>query len=97
MRMVSFRRACNKTLRATFHLWANLSREQCAWAQIYYTRKKEQGMSHAAALRCLAQRWIKILWRMWQDRLYYDEARHTQNQVKHGSWVLSLLPEACHR
>jgi len=92
-RSVSFRRACNKTLRATLHLWANVSRSDCAWAQAYYTRKKEQGMSHAAALRCLAQRWIKILWKMWQDHTPYDEARHTQNQLKHGSWVLRLLPE----
>jgi transposase len=94
MRIVSFRRACNKTLRATLHLWANLSREQCAWAAVYYDRKKEQGMSHANALRCLAQRWIKILWQMWQDNARYDEARHTQNQLKHGSWVLQLLPES---
>jgi transposase len=93
MRIVTFRRACNKTLRATLHLWANLSRDRCAWAAVYYARKKEQGMSHANALRCLGQRWIKILWRMWQEHCHYDEARHTKNQIGHGSWVLKLLPD----
>lgn len=91
-RFVSVRRACNKTLRATIHLWANLSRDGCAWAQAYYLKKKADGMSHAAALRCLGQRWMKILWKMWQTRMPYNEAMHMKNQIEHGSWVIKLLP-----
>lgn len=87
---VTLRRACNTTLRATVHLWANLSRQTCAWAQVYYQQKKSQGLTHAAALRCLGQRWLKILWKMWQENKPYDEARHTRNQIKHGSWVIRL-------
>jgi transposase len=90
--IVKFRRACNKTLRATVHLWADLSRSSCAWAQAYYQQKKDQGMGHAAALRCLGQRWLKILWKMWQTRSRYDEALHLRNQIRHGSWVISLMP-----
>lgn len=92
-RVVTVRRACNKTLRATVHLWANLSRKGCVWAEAYYQKKKADGMGHAAALRCLGQRWVKILWTMWQTRTPYDEARHTRNQVRHGSWVVGLLPD----
>jgi transposase len=88
------RRACNKTLRATVHLWADLSRPLCAWAQAYYQQKKDQGMGHAAALRCLGQRWLKILWKMWQTRMPYNEALHTRNQVSHGSWVIGLMTSA---
>ena len=51
-------------------------------------------MNHAAALRCLGQRWLKILWKMWQTRKPYDEALHTRNQTEHGSWVIRLLPPA---
>jgi len=91
-RFVTLRRACNTTLRATVHLWADTSRKTCAWAQTYYQQKKSQGLTHAAALRCLGQRWLKILWKMWQENKPYDEARHTRNQVKHGSWVLGLMP-----
>lgn len=94
LRTVLIRRACNTTLRATVHLWADLSRSYCAWAQAYYQNKKEQGMSHAQALRCLGQRWLKILWTMWQEGKPYDEARHILNQVKHGSWVVALLPQS---
>ena len=90
---VHLRRGCNHWLRATVHLWADQSRHFCAWAQAYYQQKKKQGMGHAAALRCLGQRWLKILWRMWQDGTRYDEALHLRNQVAHGSWVLALMPQ----
>jgi transposase len=62
------RRACNKVLRATVHLWANSSRMTCSWAQSYYQIKRGEGHSHASALRCLGKRWLKILWRLWQSR-----------------------------
>lgn len=87
---VHVRRACNKTLRATVHMWADLSRTSCAWAQAYYQQKKKQGKSHATALRCLGNRWLKILWTLWQKRTPYNEALHMQNQVRHGSWVIGL-------
>ena len=92
-RVIKFRRACNKSLRTAVHLWANLSRDECAWAQVYYQDKRDKGKSHACALRCLGQRWLKILWKMWQTRTPYDEALHTRNQLKHGSWVLATHEE----
>jgi transposase len=94
MHRVRVRRACNHWLRATVHLWADQSRRLCAWAEAYYQQKKNQGMAHAAALRCLGNRWLKILWRVWQDGVSYDEALHLRNQVAHGSWVIALMPEA---
>jgi transposase len=92
-RFVVIRRACNLHLRATLHLWADLSRFKAPWAQAYYQHKRQQGMKHAAALRCLALRWLKILWKMWTDRTAYDGDRHLRDQLKHGSWVISLMPQ----
>ncbi len=88
--VVHFRWACNRELRAAVHLWADCSRKQCTWAQVYYQQKRQEGKSHACAIRCLGQRWLKILWKMWQTRQPYDEQLHTRNQVHHGSWVLAL-------
>jgi transposase len=70
------RRACNKVLRTTVHLWVNGSRLSCPWADAYYKAKREEGQSHANALRCLGKRWFKILWRLWQNRQTYDEQKY---------------------
>ena len=88
-RWVKLRRACNKQFRTTVHLWANLSRSQCAWAEAYYRTKVDEGKSHACALRCLGQRWLKILHAMYQSGQPYDETLHTRNQLLHGTWKLT--------
>jgi transposase len=90
VRLVYVRFMCNKSFRHAVHLWADLSRKTCSWAQVYYQELRTKGKSHATALRCLGQRWLKILWKMWQTKTCYDPDRHMQNQLKHGSWVLSV-------
>lgn len=91
-RRVKLRRACNHYLRAAVHLWADLSRKGCAWAAAYYRHHRDLGKSHACALRCLGQRWLKILWKMWQDRRCYDEQRHADDQRRHGSVPDARIP-----
>ena len=88
------RRACNKVLRFTIHLWANASRKTCAWAQAYYAHKRAQGNTHASALRCLGKRWLKILWRMWQQRQPYDETRHCKNLERRRSPIWEKIKPA---
>jgi len=90
---VRIRWSCDKFLRHTIHLWADCFRKASAWGQAYYHKKREEGMSHACALRCLGQRLLKILFRMLQDRKPYDAELHARNQQKHGSWVLKLVNE----
>jgi hypothetical protein len=38
----------------------------------------------------LGQRWLKILWKMWQTRTAYDGDFHAANQQKHGSWIIHI-------
>ncbi len=83
--------ACDKFLRHTVHLWADGFRKGSAWAQTYYQNKRDQGMSHACALRCLGQRLLKILFKMIRDKTPYDAELHARNQLRHGSWVLQLM------
>ncbi len=87
---VHLRRACNKNLRAAMHLFADHSRAQCCWAETYYATLRERGKTHAHALRCLGQRWLKIISKMWQTRTCYDGELHLRNQLAHGSWVLQV-------
>ena len=74
------------------HLWSNNSRWKSGWASLYYQHKRAEGKSHACALWCLAQRWLKIIWKMQSTHRPYDAELHQQNQLKHGSWVLPLHP-----
>ena len=90
LRKVKIRWACDTFLRHTVHLWANCFRQASVWGQTYYETKREQGMSHACALRCLGQRLLKIVYRMISDKKPYDAELHARNQQKHGSWVLAL-------
>jgi transposase len=90
MRIAKMRRACNRNLRHTMHLFAHNSVEQCAWARAYYDALRKKGKSHAQALRCLGQRWLNIIWKMWQTKTAYNSELHLKNQLDHGSWVLQL-------
>lgn len=94
LKQCRIRWACDKFLRHTVHLWADSFRKATVWGQLYYQTKRKQGMSHCCALRCLGQRLLKILFRMLVDRKPYDADLHSHNQLKHGSWVLSLREEA---
>jgi Transposase IS116/IS110/IS902 family len=85
---VRVRHHCNPALKHTLYLWAHLSRSSCPWAETYYQTLRQRGKSHACALRCLGQRWLKILWKMWQTRTCYEAELHQKNQLRHGSWVL---------
>lgn len=92
IRLAHIRWHCNKHLRAAVHLWADCSRKYCTWAQTFYQAHRARGSTHAAALRRLGQRWLKILWTMWQERHLYDSDRHIRNQQRHGSWLLTFQP-----
>lgn len=89
---VQMRRSCNRNLRHTMHMLADKSREKCTWASIYYDELRKRGKSHAQALRSLGQRWLKIIWKMWQTSACYDAELHMKNQFTHGSWVLKIQP-----
>jgi len=94
IKRVKIRRACTLPLRATLHLWADLSRRYSAWAAAYYQAHRAKGQSHACALRCLAHRWLEIIGAMCRTHTAYDAEHHLRQIQTHGSWVLSLITKA---
>ena len=54
----------------------NTIRQKDCWARSYYQEKRKSGTDHYTALRCTAQRWIKITYRLWYDQVLYDEEIH---------------------
>jgi transposase len=79
--------ACPKYLRQTFHEFAACSIKFCDWASQLYERQRAHGKSHHTAIRALAWRWVRILWRLWKDRKPYDEAVYIASQQQHQSHV----------
>ena len=75
---IHWRWACPKFLRQTFHEWAWLSTRKSEWARAYYSRQRDKGKSHHGAVRALAFKWLRIVFRCWQEHLPYDEARYIQ-------------------
>ena len=67
---------CKKFIRQTFVEWAYQTTKVSYWAKAYYDEKRALGKSHQATLRALAFKWIRILFRCWQDGTKYDEATY---------------------
>jgi len=88
---VVWRWRCPKYMRQTFVEWAALSIRQSFWAQAYYEQKRAQGKSHQAAVRALAFKWIRIMYRCWQDRKPYDESTYLQALQRRGSPLFKYL------
>jgi hypothetical protein len=82
---VHFRWACPKFLRQSFHEWAGHSIAQSTWARAYYEQQRDRGSDHHAAVRALAFKWIRILFRCWKDRVAYDESKYLAALAKRGS------------
>ncbi len=82
---VHHRFACPKFLKQTFHEYAGQSIRFSTWARRYYDQQRGRGNSHHAALRALAFKWIRILFRCWQDRTPYDEATYLAALRRNGS------------
>lgn len=78
-------------LRQSFHEFAGLSIQHSAWARAFYDLQRERGKRHHAALRALAFKWIRILFRCWFDRTPYDEDRYIQALHRRGSPLVHRL------
>lgn len=74
-----------KFLRQTFVEWAGQTVRYSQWAKVYYDRMIKKGKKHAMILRALAFKWIRVLWKCWQDRHPYDETRYLKQLIHRKS------------
>ncbi len=82
---IHFRWACPKFLRQTFHEYAFLSIRDSEWANAFYQHKRENDVAHPAAVRALAYKWIRIIFRCWKDGKPYDEKFYMDSKQKRSS------------
>jgi hypothetical protein len=90
---VHWRWKCSKFRRQTFIEWSAQTVNKSAWAGAYYRQQRAKGSSHQAAVRSLAYKWIRILYRCWQDRTPYDESKYLEALRRSGSPLLKQLAE----
>jgi transposase len=91
---VHWRWACPKFLRQTFVEWSASSIPHSFWARAFYQRHKAKGASHNAAIRALAFKWIRVLFRCWVDGVPYDESRYLAALQKRHSPILKFAAHA---
>ena len=86
---VHWRLHCPRFQRQTFVEFAALSLPHCYWAKAYYDQQRTRGSSRQAALRALAFKWIRIMYRCWQDRTPYNETTYLNALKRRGSPLLN--------
>jgi transposase len=88
---IHLRWACPKFLRQTFHELAKSSLHFCAWAMCYYQMQIQRGKGHQAAIRALAFKWQRIMWRCWHDHVPYDDTKYVASLKRNASDLYTRL------
>jgi transposase len=91
---IHWRWQCPTFLRQTFVEWAAQTINKSYWAGLYYYQQRAKGCSHQAAVRALAFKWIRILYRCWVTRTPYDEAKYLKALQDRGSPLLKMAEAA---
>jgi len=90
---VRWRYFCPTFLRQSFHEYAGESVRHSFWARAYYEQQRARGKSHQAAVRALAFKWIRIIYRCWQTRTPYDEVTYLEGLRRKGSSLLNYAAQ----
>ena len=80
-RSVQMRWACDHEFRDIVQQWARLTLEVSPWAQAYYQAVRPRCARDNEAVRRLANRWLAILWKVWQERQPYNQQQHWQRHL----------------
>jgi transposase len=82
------RLACSRFIKQSFHEFAWQSTKWCGWARACYDAQRSAGKAHHAAIRALAYKWIRIIYRCWKDGVLYDEGLYLRALQQKGSPLL---------
>lgn len=75
---IIMRKACNKTGKSILYQFAFSSMKSSQWAKDYYYSQKEKGKKHTVAVRALSNKWVKVIYKLWKDEIFYDENHKIQ-------------------
>ncbi|MGA8146489.1 MAG: IS110 family transposase [Gallionellaceae bacterium] len=91
---IHWRFACPTFLRQTFVEWAGSTIPRSFWAAAYYQQQRNKGCTHRVAVRALAFKWIRIIYRCWKTRTPYDESVYLKALKRRGSPLLANVSES---
>ena len=69
------RKACNKSARAVLYKFAFSTLQFSKWAREYYDNQRAKGKTHSVAVRALSNKWVKIIYKIWKNEIFYDESK----------------------
>jgi transposase len=82
---VHWRLACPKFLRQSFQEFAAQSIHYSVGASAYYDQLRARGQSHHAAVRAVAYKWIRIIFKCWKQRTPSNEPRYLAALERRGA------------
>lgn len=89
--VVRWRYLAPQFLRQTFVEWARCTIQTSTWAAAYYEQQRGRGKGNWEIYRSLAYKWIRILWRCWQDRKPYNETEYLKALERRNSPLAKSL------
>jgi transposase len=81
---VHFRRARPIFVHQSLIEFAKSSIVYCDWARLLYQDRLSRGKSKFAAIRMVAFKWLRILYRCWKLNIPYDETQYLRGLQKRG-------------
>jgi len=82
---------CPKFHKQSFHEFAKESILWSRWAAAYYLQQRTKGSPHHTAVRALAFKWQRVIFRCWQNHTPYQEAIYEAALRKRGSPLVALF------
>jgi transposase len=91
MAVTHFRWFCPTFLRQSFHEFAGQSIQHSQWAKAFYRQQRTRGKDHQAAVRSLAFKWVRIIFRLWKNRTPYHERTYVAALQRRGSPLWQVM------
>ncbi|MCI0605921.1 IS110 family transposase [bacterium] len=88
---IHWRWACPKFGRQSFVEFAGESILFSRWASAFYKEQMRQKKTRHAAIRSLAYRWQRIIFRCWKNGTLYDEEKYLKALQRRNSPLVKLL------
>jgi transposase len=83
-KVVQFRWARPIFCHQTMVEFAKCSLAQCGWARLFFEAQVAKGKSRWAAIRAVAFKWLRILWKCWRTGTPYQEAQYLRSLHRDG-------------